>query len=311
MGWSVSARSGTTIPAVRMVTVRRMSSLTTPRGPLPTRVYWFRRVMVLAIVFLVVFGSARLLAGSGDEKSGESAAQVSAERAPGTGSTDERTDTDEQAENPPAAKQTKKAKPKKKPKPTPPPLPEPTGVCANDDIVVTPKVVKKRTGPNVRIRLVLRGAEDACTWQVSPSTVTVKIDSGNRDNPDDIWQSRHCPQVIPTKDVTVYAATDTVVPIVWNGRRSDSDCSDTTDWAKLGWYHIKAAAYAGEPTDKQFELTRPTPVTVVKTVEPKPKNQGKKNKNKNKKNRGNAGQPSSEPEPSGAVEPSEAVKPSN
>ena len=289
-----------------------MSALTTPKGPLPARVYWFRRVMLLTVVFLVVFGSARLLAGSGDGQSGDAARTVSAphavEKEPST--TDASATEGAEAEGA-QEESTQEPVPMQEPTPTPPPLPQPTGVCNNEDVVVTPKVAKKRTGPKVRINLVLRGADAACTWQVSPATVTVKIDSGKRSSPDDIWQSRQCPQVIPTKDVTVYAETNTVVPITWNGRRSDADCSNTTEWAKLGWYHIKAAAYAGEPTDVQFELTRPTPVTVVKTIEPKPKKQAKKNKNKKQQNRGSNPQPSSTPQPSGAVEPSEAVKPSN
>lgn len=300
-----------------------MSALTTPKGPLPARVYWFRRLLLLSVVLLVVFTTARLLADSGDGESAEAAVTVSAQQNEDPDGTQEQdgtegqdaeesaTDEDGEAENSeagdseaeePTPSATSKPKKPKKAKKTPPPLPEPDGVCANEDVVVTPAVAKKRTGPKVKINLVLRAKDqEACTWEVSPSTVTVKIDSGKRNNPDDIWQSRHCPAVVPTKEVVLYAGTDTVVPITWNGRRSDSDCSGQTDWAKLGWYHIRAAAYAGEPTDVQFELTRPSPVTVTRTVEPEPKKNKKKQKNQNR-SQGNP-KPERSPKPSGAVEP--------
>lgn len=288
------------ICGVRVVNVRHMSALTAPKGPLPARVYWFRRLLVLAVVFGLVYGSARLLSGSGDGSSDERVVTVSAEQ-------------ETPAEPTPTASaspdgQPKKAKKQRKVKKTPPPLPEPVGTCEAEDVVITPEVVTERTGPQVKIKLVLRSqGVPACNWQVSPSTVTVKIDSGKRSNPDDIWQSRHCPKVIPTKDVVVYAKTDTVVPITWDGKRSGSDCTEQTDWAKLGWYHVKAAAYAGEPTDVQFELTRPTPVTVVKTVEPEPEKRGKNKKDKKSDRKKRAGDrtptPSKTPKPSGAVEP--------
>lgn len=275
-----------------------MSALTTPRGPLPARVYWFRRGLLLTVVLLLVFATGRLLSGSGDGESAEGAMTVSAQRtAVDTGEEDGGTATPSAT---PSAEPERKKKAKKK---APEPLPEPEGVCANEDVVITPALGRKRTGPQVQIDLVLRSKDAAaCTWEVSPATVTVKIDSGSRDRPDDIWQSRHCPQTIPTKDVVVYKKTDTVVPITWNGRRSDSDCSEQTDWAKLGWYHVRAAAYAGEPSDLHFELTRPSPVTVTKTVEPEPQ-KNKKNKNKKKNRASDAPRPTRTPKPSGAVEP--------
>lgn len=276
-----------------MTTVGAMSALTSPKGPLPPRVYWFRRAMVLSVVFLVVFGTARLLTGSSDGKSGDDAvATVSAEAAdtssasadasPSAGATPGATTSPSPSASPAKVKPTKK---------TPPPLPTPSGVCDNEEVVVSPVVPKNRTSVKVPITLVLRTeATEACTWEVSPRTVTVKIDSGPRDKPDEIWHSRHCPKVIPTKELTLYREHDTEVEMVWNGRRSDAECSDLTDWARAGWYHVNAAAYAGEPTSVQFQLTRPSPVTVTRTVEPKP------TKKKSPK-------PSKTPKPSGAVEP--------
>lgn len=258
-----------------------MSALTTPRGPLPSRVYWFRRGMLLAVVFLVVFGSARLLTSSGDGEPQGAVAPASSD------ATTPAAEPSGSASPTPSAA----ARPAKK---TPPPLPTPTGVCANEDVVITPAVPAKRSTAQVPITLVLRTkTTEACTWQVSPRSVTVKIDSGTRETPDEIWHSRHCPTAIPTRDVTVYQETDTEVVMTWSGRRSDDECSNLTDWARAGWYHVNAAAYAGEPTSVQFELRRPSAVTVTQTVQPKPK-KGQKSKGKKSP---------STPKPSGAVEP--------
>lgn len=275
-----------------------MTSLA-PRGPLPARVYWFRRLMLLSVVFLLVFGTARLV-GGGDDKTSDSpdATTVAAEPAKKKADKDATEESEDKAEAE-AEKKTPavpapSAAPAAEVEKTEEPRPEPSGVCENSDVTINPVVAKKRRSTKVVIGLVLRTkTAEACTWQVSSRSVTVKIDSGSRKSPDDIWQSRQCPDAVPTEEVTLYKDFGTRVMMAWNGRRSDSNCSDQTDWAKTGWYYIKAAAYAGEPTDKQFELKRPATVTVTKTVEPKQK----KSSATTKKTR------RSTPEPSGAVEP--------
>ena len=105
---------------------------------------------------------------------------------------------------------------------------------------------------------------EACTWQVSPDTVTMNIVSGR----DKIWLSKQCPDAIPVQDVVVRLASVTQVPVVWNSRRSDEECSDRTAWALPGFYHVRAAALGGEATDVQFELVAPAPPTVTQTATP-------------------------------------------
>ena len=41
-----------------------------------------------------------------------------------------------------------------------------------------------------------------------------------------------------------------------------------TDWAKLGFYHVEAAALGGDGTDVQFELVAPTAPVITKTADP-------------------------------------------
>ena len=78
-------------------------------------------------------------------------------------------------------------------------------------------------------------ASEACTWQVSPDTVVMKIISGH----DHIWSSKDCSAAIPVQDVVVRRASVIQVPVVWNSRRSDDECSDRTAWALPGFYHVK------------------------------------------------------------------------
>ncbi len=72
------------------------------------------------------------------------------------------------------------------------------------------------------------------------------------------------------EEVTLRRDDTTRVKMTWDARRSDEECSKLTEWALPGWYHVAAAALAGEPSDLQFELERPEREHVTKTVEPEP-----------------------------------------
>jgi hypothetical protein len=234
-----------------------MTSLT--RGPLPPRVYWRRRVLVVGIALLLVFALARGLSAGSDAASAPNAATPVAAAPTSTVTVaPSATSTADQR-----AQDKKKAKKKKRSKPV---LAAPTGPCADEDIAVTPTVPDAIAGRDVSVVLELRTIEaEACTWEVSPRTLTLKITSGK----DDIWASRHCPRAVPTRDVVVRSAASTSIAVTWNARRSDEECSGLTHWALPGFYHVTAAAMAGEPADVQFELEAPTPVVITRSPSPK------------------------------------------
>ena len=228
------------------------------RGPLPARVYWVRRMMVLGTALLLVFAIGRLLGNGSDAASDadDRAAQVAQETMVETG---------------PAPSYTDPARPKRSKKtrtvdPTPT-LAVPVGECADSDVVVTPVVEQAVGGRDVRIVLELRTVESpACTWDVGPGVLTMNITSGD----DDIWSSRQCPGAIPKEPVVVRQAATSTIEVVWReARRSDEGCSKLTSWAMPGWYHVTAAALGGEPADVQFELTTPTAATITRTATPK------------------------------------------
>lgn len=244
-----------------------MPSTVRPRGPLPARVYWTRRLVVLGIPLLLVIVLARVLGGSSDSKVATSgtAAQAGAtidqtSQAPTSGPTAE---VDLSKRGKKGAKDTKRNQETAPPEPV---LAEPTGPCTDSDIVATPAITSAPGGSDVPITINLRTAiTEACTWQVSPQTMTLTITSGS----DFIWSTRECPAAIPVQDVVVRQAVDTPVVVTWkDGKRSDETCSGRTDWARPGFYHVEAAALGGDGTDVQFELVAPTAPVITKTADP-------------------------------------------
>lgn len=234
-----------------------MSGLARPRGPLPARVYWFRRSMVLFTAFALVFAIGRLLSGPDSEPSGDTVAVTAAEPSATTPG----------VAGPMPIKSTAAGKPRR---PTPSPtgtpvvLAEPSGPCSVDEITVTPTVPTAVAGRRVNLVLELTGIRPACTFSVSSRTLVAKVTSG----PDRIWTSQDCPAAIRAASVVVRSAVPTKVVVPWNGRRSDDDCSRNTGWALPGYYHVRAAAIGSEPGDAQFRLTSPPRPVVTRTAQP-------------------------------------------
>lgn len=245
------------------------------RGPLPARVYWVRRMLVLGFALLLVVGIARVLGSGSDGSSApDRATQVAADSTPSSPT----------SPTSPTARQTGKDKQPGEGKSSKvPPLALPSGPCQDGDVAVTPQIKRAVAGRDIFIVLSLRTLEsEACTWRVSPTNLTVKVTSGK----DDIWTSRECPRAIPVRDVVVRKDVTTTVGLTWNSRRSDEGCSRLTEWALPGYYHIAASALGGEPSDLQFRLATPTAAVVTRTAEPTqqpdPEGNGGKHKNKHR-----------------------------
>jgi len=146
----------------------------------------------------------------------------------------------------------------------------PDGPCEGSDVVATPSVKGgAHAGRPVVFTLSLTTREsDACTFDVSASSLALKITSGD----DRIWSTQDCRGAVPKQSVVVRKAAPTTVAVGWSSQRSDADCTRSTDWARPGYYHVTAAAYGADPVDEQFELgpaVRPT-VTVTPTPEGSP-----------------------------------------
>lgn len=247
-----------------------MSAPLRPKGPLPARVYWFRRTLVFAVPVLMIVVMARVLGlGESEETARMSlTSEVVGMQAPAP-------------VGPTAPVKPPKRKKDASPTPTTPPPPvlaEPEGVCSDSDVVITPSVPAGITPDGLQIDLTVTTATTpACYWTVTPDSTAVSIRSGA----DFIWSSRHCGPAVPTQELIVRKDSPVTVPMVWNLRRSDEECSRYTDWVRLGFYHVSTAAIGGEPTEVQFELTRPPAEVVTETVTPSPTPEPKKNKSRN------------------------------
>lgn len=231
-------------------------SVTRPRGPLPARVYWTRRLLVLGVVLALVFGIGRLL-GGGDETAPASPAAQPASAVRSSATT-------------PSAVSTADASPAQGRRPsrkkTRTPLPMPSGPCQDNDVRVEPSPQDTYADDEILLSLKITTYESlACSWEVSAETVAVKLTSGD----DRIWSSQDCPTAVPTESVVLRRSKPTWVDVTWSGRRSDSDCSRNTDWAEPGYYHLAAAAMGSEPESEQFQLLPPAAVTITPTPTPK------------------------------------------
>lgn len=240
-----------------------------PRGALPARVYWTRRGVVIGAALLLVFLFAHLLSSGGGSSS--PAAHLSDHQAK-VSSTPKPTPT-------PSAVVTKTANPnlnvvpsntgKHHGKKSAAQMAAPSGSCDTSKMSAQPLIKKaKASTKGVRIRLALTTPEAACNFKASGKTIAVKITSGS----DSIWSSQDCHGVIGGGNVVVRSAQPAIIPVKWNGHRSQpGNCGVSNDYVYPGYYHVLAAVIGGNPTDAQFRLSVPPTPVVTKTAHPKPR----------------------------------------
>lgn len=244
-------------------------SVTRPRGPLPPRVYWTRRVLVLTLVCALVFGVGQLLGGTPGDEEGPSAQPAAAQ---GDAASETATRTALPTPTIPADQRKRAKKRDAKAKPSKTPLAMPSGPCRDSDVRVAPAMEGQAyAGSDVQLTLELSSVESAaCTWEVSRDSVAVKVTSGD----DRIWTTQECPAAVPKRPVVLRSAKPTTVEVTWSGRRSDPDCSRTTLWALPGYYHLSTAAMGSEPESQQFRLREPAPATITPSPKAKRKKRG-------------------------------------
>jgi hypothetical protein len=225
------------------------------RGPLPARVYWVRRLMVLGIASLLVVGFAKMLGGSGGGSSGPDRATTVADTAD---------PTLQPSTNGPGTSGSGKHRHQKAHDPATP-VAMPTGPCAASDVAITPSVPKPVAGRDITLVLDLSTlSSPACTWTMSSRTAAVKITSGS----DLIWTSVQCPKAIPKQDLVLRQGDRTRVKLTWDAMRSEPGCPRLTQWAMPGTYHLHVSALAGRPQDVAFLLTTPSPAEITRTAHP-------------------------------------------
>lgn len=257
-----------------MARATRPTAPRSKRRPLPARVYWVRRLIVLGVAFAMVFGIGRLLGGDGSTDDAARPASATGTSTQPPRPTATATSTVTAPAGATGQAQDRNGTRGNRPAKTRTPLAMPTGPCTDSDVRVRPLLRDTAyAGGDVSLTLRLTTLQSpACTWSVSPETVAVKLTSGS----DRIWSSQECPSSVPEADVVLRNNRPTDVDVTWSGRRSDPDCSRTTQWAEPGYYHVTAAAMGSEPADQQFRLVAPAPETITPTPTPKPGRGGKR-----------------------------------
>ncbi|MPZ61300.1 MAG: hypothetical protein GEU93_08390 [Propionibacteriales bacterium] len=237
-----------------------MRSSVAPKGPLPSRVYWRRRVVLLAVVALVLYGVGQLVVGGGGDA--ESASSDAGSSTPAA--SDNAGSRGDDAEDARSSKRSGAGKRgseqqgrgrTKTSKTVSTSLDAPSGSCEPGDVVVKPDVVDAPADAPVPLRIGVSTIGAPCTFQFSPETVVLQITSGD----DMIWQSKPCASSIPSESVVVRPGWLTYVEIDWNGRRGTENCSDGNEYASPGYYWAEGAAIGGEAARGQFELDTPPP----------------------------------------------------
>jgi hypothetical protein len=233
-----------------------MSTVARPRGPLPARVYWVRRLLLLTVAGLLVVGVHRVLTFQGGED--EPATAASTVGAP--------FELPTLAVPPSSSPEMLIRAERRKAK-----LPPPDGPCDPADVLVTPIIEAAHVGRPVQIILELTTTRSrACEFEVSGESVAVNVSipDGAREL---LWTTQDCPSALA--ETTVVARRDVPGRAVaeWDGRRSDERCSVLTEWVLPGTYLVEAVALGGSETGEQeFELDSAVRETVTRSVKPTP-----------------------------------------
>lgn len=238
-----------------------------PSGPLPPRVYWVRRLLLLGIVLVVTVlvcwlvsapGGAKETAGQGAStestpaSSSSSTTGVGPRRDPAVKHHPGRTPQSRTAwatSTPPATPHHQKLA--KKARPTKTPLAEPTGACTPTGVDMSIDVSDAKAAESNTATFELTSHDTvACTLAITPSTLVVKVTSGS----DTVWSSDDCPDALLARQVVVRADPASHYQFTWGGERSSDGCQSVDGAVTPGGYWIQAALVGGEPHKAYFDL---------------------------------------------------------
>jgi len=225
------------------------------RGPLPSSVYWRRRLVLITVVGLVLIVGLKVVGHLGGGPSDGNQANL-------TSNTGQTTDPDD-GTDPVVESEDTTTDPSMSPGASDSPLPEPSGDCDPTDLIVSPTVGAVGSDGAIGVTLALHTMDTpACNWQVSDHTMQVKITRRGKT----VWSTADCPKDMPDQSVVVYRDTTTPVTMTWSGRFSSPGCPTHERWASYGNYKATAAIFGGEPGDDQFSLVAPSATTPSSSV---------------------------------------------
>jgi hypothetical protein len=242
-----------------------MSSLMRPSGPLPPRVYWVRRILVIAVVVLAVALVWWLLGSRGGARPTGSAEPDAALSGLGTttpSASDEAPTSAGPATDPPVTTadgtshrqhivrshhRHRAGEPAHKS-----PLPPPTGTCDPSDVKLSVDVADAKAGQSTTATLTLTTFDGAaCTLQITPASLVLRVTSGT----DVLWTSDDCPNLLPARQVVVRADPAATYKFSWDGRRSVQGCESPGAIATPGGYWVEAALVGADVHKGYFDVT--------------------------------------------------------
>jgi len=247
-----------------------VSTVVRPSGPLPARVYWVRRLLLVAIVLALVWTLMRLLGGSdpasGETRSGDPAPQETQSPAP---EETRRTPTPRQLrQRRIEARRERLAERRqlKRVQDVSMALSGPTGPCDLTLVQVGAHVPEPAyAGTSVSLRVELRTQQPtACTLELNADHLLVSVVAEEST----LWSSEVCPDAVPRQQVVLRPYWTSTVDLQWSGQRSGRRCASTEDYAAPGDYELRLAALTGEPANVAFKLVDPAPVVPVDDEEP-------------------------------------------
>ena len=243
-----------------------MTTVTRPRGPLPARVYWTRRLLVVVVAFALVFGIARLLGGAA-VPAGPSAQPVGADAS--TSAPRPRPPGRRDPPRPRHGRAPGKAKGKAGTAHAADPARGPDRALRGSDVVATPSV--KGTAyagrPVVFTMPLDHQVSPACTWDVS-----ARVDGGQGDLAAATGSGprQDCRGAVPKQSVVVRKDQPATVAGGLERPALRHDCTRSTAWAEPGFYHVLAASFGADPSTCSSSSSRRCRATITAT--PKPKN---------------------------------------
>jgi hypothetical protein len=220
-----------------------------PAGPLPARVYWVRRTLLVVVLLVVLsvlwWAVGRVVGGdaSGATSGGSPAAGDGGSGGTGTAAA---SGQDRQPKNDHHGKHNKPHKPKHH-QPA-----APSGPCSPTqvDIAVVVHDVNAGHANPVALKLTSVGTP-ACTLAITADTLALRITSG----PDVVWSSDECPNAVLAREVTVRAHKPVVYTFDWDGRRSTETCAQAGKVADPGGYWAEAALIGADVHRAYFDVT--------------------------------------------------------
>ncbi len=190
-----------------------MSTLIWPAGPLPPGVYWRRRLMVLAVVALVVFGVwFFFLRGDGD------GGDVAPTPAPT-----------------PTVEPTSPTQP---PSPTPTPSPTRTDdLCLDTDILVEASaefpIYPVGSTPTLSLVITNIGTVE-CRRNVGPGANELWIEQSG----EVLWSSDDCNPSDASDIISLKRGEEFITQLTWDGRTSATGCPSDQPLVEAGEYQV-------------------------------------------------------------------------